>query len=70
MDKALYVELLDTKNKGMIIRRVRTKSYVYKSNNWFRTARMTDYLWPDSPKFGMYREISEAEAFKRLNIDK
>lgn len=68
MGKVLYVELLDKKNKGAIIRRTGAKSYVYKNNSWVRTARMTDYLWPDSPEFGMYKEISEKEALKKLGI--
>ena len=68
MNKTQYVELTDYDHLGEIVRREGWRCYEFEKGGWVESTIMLGYLWPDSPEFGMYREISEEEAMRKLKI--
>ncbi len=64
-----YIELLDKKNKGMIMRLNGKEQFVYeKGIGWKRSALFLDYSWPESNLYDLYKEISEKQAMKKIAI--
>lgn len=59
-----FFELTDPVRSGDIIRAEGRKHYAYSFGpcRWVRTTVMMSYMNPDSPLYGKYREVSEAEA--------
>ncbi len=69
MKSIQYVELTDRRHRGELVRREGRKCYEFEEGKWVESTIMIGYLWPDSPEFGMYKEISEGEALKKLGIE-
>ena len=64
-----YIELLDKEHKGTIMRMEEEKQFVYeKGTGWKRSALFLDYSWPESDLYDLYKEISEKQAMKKIEI--
>jgi len=58
-----YYKLNDYDNRGTVVKSEEGKSFKYdKSRGWVRTGLMSQYMFPESPVYGSYDEVSEAEA--------
>lgn len=69
MSKFTYYVLLDWRHKGIIIKwssEFEGYEYIPREKKWGRNDIMYEYFWEDDPKYGMYEEITEEEAMKRI----
>lgn len=64
-----YIELLDKENKGVIMWLNGKEQFVYeKGTGWKRSALFLDYSWPESDLYDLYKEISEKQAMKKIEM--
>lgn len=64
-----YVELLDKEHKGMIMRMDGEDQFIYKKGTgWVESGLFLKYSWPESDLYELYKEISEKQAMKKIEM--
>jgi len=63
-----YYRLLDAAHDGVIVKTDGRLHYEYDPvKGWVRSGILLHYEWPESETYGMYEEITEAQANKAIN---
>lgn len=69
----LYFKLLDKLNRDEVIKhesRTIEYQYAFGEEKWVRSSIMMMYRWAENDEFGQFEEITEAEAFALLDVQR
>lgn len=64
-----YIELLDKEHKGIVMKLKGIDQFIYRKGiGWVESGLFLRYSWPESDLYDFYKEISEKQAIKKIEI--
>ena len=64
-----YIELLDKEHKGIVMKLKGIDQFIYRKGiGWVESGLFLRYSWPESDLYDLYKEISEKQAMKKIEM--
>ncbi len=64
-----YIELLDKEHKGIVMKLKGIDQFIYRKGiGWVESGLFLKYSWPESDLYDLYKEISEKQAMKKIEM--